>query len=448
MAQKTIALHAGWILPIVPENVCLKNHTLVIKGNIIDNILPTSEWKSNNSTDDIEDVYLEDNVLIPGLINCHTHAAMALFANCADDNSLHDWLHGTIWPLENQLLSGEFVRDGTELAVAEMLLTGTTCFNDMYFFGDETARVCIEAGIRSTIGMTIIEFSSNWGSSAEEYLRKGQAIHDKFKAHPLINTAFAPHAIYSVSNSILEKVAILAEELDVQIHMHINESDDEVTNSLKETGETPIQRLNKLNMLNDRLVAVHMVNTSEKEIELISKRGVNVVHCPSSNLKLGCGIMPLHKFSNKQVNVSVGTDGSASNNSLNMLSEIKLTSLLTKGISKDGQTLNSFQALEMATINAAKALGLANQIGSLEKNKYADIVAINANKIGSIPIYKPENQLVSRGGDNTVADVWVNGKRLVKQGKVLTLDIKNIKRKTGVWEKFVKEILESNSLRT
>ena len=166
MIQKKVALHADWIIPIVPENVCLENHTLVIKGSIIDNVLPTNEWKLNNQNDKTENVFLKDTILIPGLINSHTHAAMALFANCADDNSLYDWLHKKIWPLENQLLSSKFVRDGTELAVAEMLLTGTTCFNDMYFFGDETARVCIEAGIRSTIGMTIIEFSSNWGSSA------------------------------------------------------------------------------------------------------------------------------------------------------------------------------------------------------------------------------------------------------------------------------------------
>ncbi|MEC8147316.1 MAG: TRZ/ATZ family hydrolase [Pseudomonadota bacterium] len=442
MASQTLALHADWIVPIVPANVCLENHTLVIQGNIIKNILPTSDWNSIKPRNDVEELFLKDKILIPGLINSHTHAAMALFANCADDTSFQSWLFDHIWPLEKQLLCAEFVRDGSELAVAEMLLSGTTCFNDMYFFGEETARVCIEAGLRSTIGMTVINFPSNWGSSAEEYLRKGQAIHDKFKNHPLISTAFAPHAIYSVSNSILSKVAVLAEELDVQIHMHLNESTGEISNSIKETGKTPIQRLAELGILSDRLVAVHMVETSDQDIELINGKGVNIVHCPTSNLKLGCGIAPLAKFLNNNLNISIGTDGSASNNSLNMLSEVKLASLLAKGTAKDGRILNSFDALEMITINAAKSLGLDNQIGSLEKNKLADIVAIGTNGICSTPLFKPENQLISRGGQNKVTDVWVNGKRVVENEKILTLDVQNIIRKTKRWENSIKKLFE------
>ncbi|OUU75018.1 MAG: hypothetical protein CBC29_05035 [Methylococcaceae bacterium TMED69] len=439
MAHKNIVLHADWIVPIVPANVCLQDHTLVIRENIIDDILPTSQWNPKNYEDQIEEIQLKDKILIPGLINSHTHAAMSLFANYADDVSLKDWLFDYIWPIENRLLSSNFVRDGTELAVAEMLLTGTTCFNDMYFFGEETARACIDAGIRSTIGMTIIDFSSNYGSSAEEYLRKGQIIHDKFKNHPLITTAFAPHAIYSVSESMLSKIAILAEELDVQIHMHINESNPEISKSLEETGNTPLQRLDRLNILTERLMAVHMVETREEDLEVLDSKGVNVVHCPTSNLKLGCGIMPLHKFKERGINICIGTDGSASNNSLNILSEVKLASLLAKGITKNGSILNAFEALEMATINAAKALGLSNQIGSLEKKKYADIVAISVNGIGSSPLFSPENQLVSKGGQNKVTDVWVNGKRLVKNCELVTLDIQSILNKAKLWESIVKE---------
>ena len=208
MAHKNIALHADWIVPIVPANVCLQDYTLVISENIIENILPTSHWNPEEYKGQIEEIQLKNKILIPGLINSHTHAAMSLLANYADDVSLDDWLFNYIWPIENKLLSNKFVKDGTELAVAEMLLSGTTCFNDMYFFGEETARVCIDAGIRSNIGMTIIDFPSNYGSSAEEYLRKGQTMHDKFKNHPLITTAFAPHAIYSVSESMLSKIAV------------------------------------------------------------------------------------------------------------------------------------------------------------------------------------------------------------------------------------------------
>lgn len=439
MAHKNIALHADWIVPIVPANVCQKDHTLVIRENIIDNILPTCHWNPKDYEDHVEEIRLKDKILIPGLINSHTHAAMSLFANYADDVSLNDWLFNYIWPLEKQLLNSKFVKDGTELAVAEMLLTGTTCFNDMYFFGEETARACIDAGIRSTIGMTIIDFSSNYGSSAEEYLRKGQIIHDKFKSHPLITTAFAPHAIYSVSESVLSKIAILAEELDVQIHMHINESNHEISKSLEETGKTPIQRLNKLNLLTERLIAVHMIETRKEDLEVLAGNGVNVVHCPTSNLKLGCGIMPLNEFKEKGINICIGTDGSASNNSLDILSEIKLASLLAKGKAKNGKIVNAFEALEMATINAAKALGLSNQIGSLEKNKYADIVAIKTNEIGSSPLFSPENQLVSRGGQNKVTDVWVNGKRLVRNCELVTLDTQNILNKAKFWEHIVKE---------
>ena len=439
MAHKNIALHADWIVPIVPANVCLQDHTLVIRENIINNVLPTSQWDPKDYGNQVEEIQLKDRILIPGLINSHTHAAMSLFANYADDVSLKDWLFNYIWPIENQLLNSKFVRDGTQLAIAEMLLSGTTCFNDMYFFGEETARACIDAGIRSTIGMTIIDFSSNYGSSAEEYLRKGQIIHDKFKSHPLITTAFAPHAIYSVSESMLSKIAILAEELDVQIHMHVNESNEEISRSREETGKTPLQRLNKLNILNERLMAVHMVETQEEELEVLASKGVNIVHCPTSNLKLGCGIMPLHKFKEKGINICIGTDGSASNNSLSILSEIKIASLLAKGKEKNGSILNAFEALELATINAAKALGLSNQIGSLEKKKYADVVAVSANDIGSSPLFSPENQLVSKGGQNKVTDVWVNGKRLVKDCELITLDIRNILNKAKLWESIIKE---------
>ena len=439
MAHKNIALHADWIVPIVPANVCLKDHTLVINENIIENILPTAHWNPKEHEGKVEEIQLKDKILIPGLINSHTHAAMSLLANYADDVSFNDWLFSYIWPIENKLLSNKFVKDGTELAVAEMLLGGTTCFNDMYFFAEETARVCIDAGIRGNIGMTIIDFPSNYGSSAEEYLRKGQTMHDKFKSHPLITTAFAPHAIYSVSESMLSKIAILAEELDVQIHMHINESNQEISKSLEETGKTPLQRLEKLNILTERLMAVHMVESKEEDLKILARQGVNVVHCPTSNLKLGCGIMPLQKLKENEINICIGTDGSASNNSLNMLSEVKLASLLTKGLAKNGSISNAFEALEMATINAAKALGQANQIGSLEKNKYADIVAISVNNIGSSPLFNPESQLISKGGQNKVTDVWVHGKRLVKNCELTTLDVSNIINKAKLWENLIKD---------
>lgn len=422
------AIHASWIVPVVPSGVVLRDHTIVIENSEIVALLPTNDWRADG--DEIE---CRGHVLIPGLINAHTHAAMSLFRGMADDRALQIWLEEHVWPAEARFMGREFVREGTRLAAAEMLLSGTTCFNDMYFFGDETAAAALEAGIRAVIGMVVIGFPSAWAADTDEYFRKGQAIHDQYRAHPMITTTFSPHAPYTVDDDALRRIATLAHELDVPVQIHLHETAAEVSDSQRDHGERPLERLKRLGLLTPQLIAVHMTQLNGTEIESLAASGVNVAHCPESNLKLASGYCPVAALRDAGVNVALGTDGAASNNDHDMLGEMKTAALIAKTVAADARALPAAAVLEMATLNGARALGQEHALGSLEPGKQADLVAINLNTPANQPVYDPISQIVYSAGRGDVTHVWVGGKQVVANGVLATLDLDSVLSSAKNW---------------
>ncbi len=419
-------LHARWIIPVEGEKTCLEQHSIAIHEERIMEVLPTDKAKQRYSAQ-TENNYSQ-HALMPGLVNAHTHAAMSLFRGLADDLALMDWLQNHIWPAESKWVNEKFVQLGTELAIAEMLRGGTTCFNDMYFFPDVAARVASKAGIRATVGLIALDFPTVWARDADEYIDKGLEVHDIYRNDELINTAFAPHSPYTVSDGPLEKIRMLADELDMPIHMHVHETAQEVNESVKNTGKRPFKRLADLGLVSPYLVAVHMTQLEAEEIEQLAASGSHVVHCPESNLKLASGFCPLGKLFDASINVALGTDGAASNNDLDMFSEMRTAALLAKAVSGDATLVPAQQALQMATLNGAKALGLDKKTGSLIAGKFADIIAVNFDTIETTPVYDPISHLVYCCGREQVSDVWIAGKHVMKQRTLTTLDTEKIKR--------------------
>jgi len=430
-------LHARWLIPVEPDNAVYEHHSLAIKDGRIRAVLPTEAARGRYQAE--VEMDLAEHALIPGLINAHTHAAMSLFRGLADDLPLMEWLNNHIWPAEGTWVNPEFARDGTQLAMAEMLKGGVTCFNDMYFFPDETAQAAADAGMRAMVGMILIDFPTAWANDAEEYLRKGLELHDRFRNHPLIATAFAPHAPYTVSNGPLERVRVLAEELDVPIHMHIHETAAEIQQELERHGTRPLQRLEQLGLATPHLVGVHMTQLTDGEIAAYALSGAHVVHCPESNLKLASGFCPVQKLIQAGINVALGTDGAASNNDLDMFAEMRTAALLAKAVAQDASAVPAAQALRMATLNGARALGLEEETGSLLPGKAADITAVNLGGIETQPLYHPISHLVYAGGRHHVSDVWVAGRHLVKDGLLTSLDEQEILSKARSWQQKIKK---------
>lgn len=424
-------INARWVIPVKPESVVLEHHSVVVQHGKILEVLPTADARRRYRADRVCE--LPRHALIPGLVNAHTHAAMSLFRGLADDLPLMEWLQQHIWPAEGKWVGAEFVRDGTELAIAEMIKSGTTCFNDMYFFADETARAAHGAGMRACVGLIMIDFPSAWAQTADEYLQKGLKLHDEWRNDELIVTAFAPHAPYTVSDGPFEKIRTLADELDIPIHMHVHETQHEVEEAVAKLEMRPLERLAKLGLLTPRLLAVHMTQLLPGEIDVVAENNVNVIHCPESNLKLASGFCPVHQLLEKGINVAIGTDGAASNNDLDMLDELRMTALLAKGVARDAVAVPAHTALHMATLNGAKALGLDDRIGSIAPGKRADLAAIDLSAITSQPVYDPISQIVYTAGREQVTDVWVNGKPLLQDRQLTTLDEAAIVEKAGRW---------------
>jgi 5-methylthioadenosine/S-adenosylhomocysteine deaminase len=349
------------------------------------------------------------------------------------------WLNDHIWPAESRWISEEFIHDGTQLAIAEMLLGGTTCFNDMYFFPDVSGRVADSAGIRAVLGLIAIDFPSVWAGDGDEYLHKGLEVHDQFRNYPLIHTAFAPHAPYSVADPVLQRIRVLADELEIPVHIHLHETRDEILHSLQHHECRPMARLQRLGLLSPSLMAVHMTHLEDKEIDAFAASGAHVVHCPESNLKLASGFCPVHRLLRAGVNLALGTDGAASNNDLDMFSEMRTAALLAKGVAEDASALPAAKALSMATINGARALGVEQETGSLEVGKSADLVAVCLEQVQSQPLYHPISQLVYSCGRNQVAHVWVAGRQLVSDGGLTTLDSERLLRRADHWRQRIAE---------
>jgi 5-methylthioadenosine/S-adenosylhomocysteine deaminase len=418
--QTELLIHADWVLPVDAADSTLEKHSLAIADGRIAALLPRAEAEAQIEAARTLD--LPGHVLTPGLINAHTHSPMSLLRGLADDLPLMTWLHEHIWPAEGRWVDQEFVADGTRLAVLEMLRGGITCFNDMYFHGEVTARVCAEAGMRVLAGMIVVDFPTRYAGGADEYLRRGLDLHEHYRDHPLVRPAFAPHSTYAVSEAPLSRVRILADELEVQVHIHLHETRDEITQVLRAHGERPVARLDRLGLLGPQLVAVHMTQLEAAEIGRLAETGVHVVHCPESNLKLASGFCPVADLLAAGVNVALGTDGAASNNDLNLLGEMRTAALLAKGVAGRANAVPAEQALRMATRNGAKALGLEDETGSLEVGKAADVVAVDLSDPHTQPLYHPCSQLVYAASSHQVRHVWIRGRQVLRNGAPLTLD--------------------------
>lgn len=424
-------IEARWVLPLEPAHGVLPDHAVVIDGGRIVALLPAAEARAKYRPRN--HVVLGEHALMPGLVNLHTHAAMTLMRGLADDLALMDWLNHHIWPAEMRHVSEEFVYDGTRLACAEMLRGGVTCFNDMYFFPRAAARATLDSHMRAAIGMIVVEFPSPYGSDAQDYLNKGLALRDELNNEPLLKFCFAPHAPYTVSDKTFKQIATLIGELDLPVHMHIHETRHEIEQSLKQHNMRPLARLSALGLLGPGLIAVHAIHLERGEIELLAQHGCHVAHCPSSNLKLASGFAPVGALLAAGVNVGLGTDGAASNNRLDLFAEMRLAALLAKAVSDDATALPAWQALELATIRPARALGLDSVIGTLQPGKYADITAVRLSGAELAPCYDPQSHLVYAAGREHVSHVWVNGELVVDNGNLTTIDSSEVQARAAFW---------------
>lgn len=433
MNHRHFILLADWVFTVNPGFEVLRDCAVVVEDNRIQTLCGADEIEQLPCYQQAEIIELPNCVLMPGLINSHTHASMSLFRGIGDDLPLMEWLQNHIWPAESQWVDAEFITDGFELAAAEMIRSGTTCFNDMYFYPDVVARNAQQLGIRCVAGLIVLDFPSVWAKDADEYLHKALAVHDEIREFPLVTSAFAPHAPYTVADAALEKIAMYSSELDIPVHMHIHETASEVADAQSNTGMRPLQRLDQLNLLSPNLLAVHMTELNEFEIDRIAESGVNIVHCPESNLKLASGICPVTRLLDKGVNICLGTDGAASNNDLDLLGEMRSAALLAKGISADAAACSARQTIEMATINGARALGLGSQIGSIEAGKFADLIAINLSDLNTQPLYDPVAQVVYAANSRQVSHVWIDGVAQLVNYEFCKIDSAAICRKAASW---------------
>lgn len=432
MENIDLLVTARWILPIAPENCALEKYALAIQGDRIIDLLPLEKAQQQYYAENY--LELKNHAIMPGLVNSHTHVAMNLFRGLADDLALMDWLQNYIWPAEKEIINAQSVADGTRLAIAEMLRGGTTCFNDHYFFHDTIAATAAEEGMRAAVGLLIFNIPTQWTKNEKEAIARAKATLEKKSNLPGIKWILAPSHPFTVSDEALLEIKALAEQYDLPIHMHVHETVDEIEQSIKDYGMRPLERLHRLGLLSNRFIAVHMTQLTPEEIELVRKTKTNVVHCPESNLKLASGFAPISRLVNAGVNVALGTDGAASNNDLDMFGEMRTAAFLAKGVSGNPTSLPAEQALEIATLNGAKALGWAKEIGSLEPGKAADFIAVDLSSYLTQPIYNPFSHIVYALNRLQVSDVWIRGKRLLKDGHFTQLDIDATLQQAARWQ--------------
>ncbi len=424
---------AGWCVPIEPANHVLSDHAVAVNDGKIVDILPVSEARQRYEAGAVVD--RPDHVLLPGFVNAHTHAAMSLLRGIADDMPLERWLEEGVWPVEFRCMSTEMVRDGTRLAIAEMLMSGCTCFSDQYFYPEIIAETAVDLNMRAMVGTPVIDFKTAWSNNASECLSKGaDLVHDAYADHPLVSSCFVPHSTATVSDEAFTELRVVADQLDRRVQIHLHESAQEIENELKSNGKRPIERLQDLGLVNASLMAVHAVHVTEEEISLFADAGVVVAHCPRSNLKLANGIAPVAAFREAGITVALGTDSAASNNVMDMLGETRTASLLAKARAGDAAALPAAEALRMATLDGAQALGLADSIGSIEKGKWADLACIDLRHINSQPVFDPVSQIVYTVHPNQVSDVWVAGKHQVENGTLNHIDVDDLLQRTAEWQ--------------
>jgi 5-methylthioadenosine/S-adenosylhomocysteine deaminase len=415
-----LLIEAGFVIPVEPHGVVLEHHAVAVRDGVIIAVLPIAEARARFSA--AETGSRPDGALIPGLVNAHVHNPMTLLRGVADDLPLMQWLQGHIWPLEAQLIGPEFVADGVTLAIAEMLRGGTTCCNENYFFPDVQAATYQRHGFRARVGLPVIDFPSSWARSDDEYFDRATEVHDQWRKDPLVATAFAPHAPYTVSDANFERIRMLSDQLDLPVHCHVHETAHEVAESQEKYGQRPLARLDRLGLVNDRLIAVHMTQLTEAEIALCAERGVSVAHCAESNLKLASGFCPAARLQRAGVNLAIGTDGAASNNDLDMFGEMRTAALLAKAVADDASALDAATALRAATLGGARALAFDHLVGSIEPGKQADLACIDLAQVETQPLHQVISQLVYACGRQQVTDCWIAGQHKLSERQLVDMD--------------------------
>jgi 5-methylthioadenosine/S-adenosylhomocysteine deaminase len=427
-----LVIAARWVIPVEPDGAALPDHSVVVDAGRIVALLDSAT--AAERFDPVRRVTLDEHVLIPGLVNLHTHAAMTLMRGLADDRPLMTWLRDHIWPAEARHVSPEFVYDGTLAACAEMLRGGVTCANDMYFFPESAARAFLDAGMRASLGLIAVEFPSAYAADAEDYLAKGLALRDRLAGESRLSFCMAPHAPYTVGDATFRRIATLAEELDVPVHVHVGETAGETQESVAQHGCRPLERLDRLGLLNERLIAVHAVHLLPQEIAALARAGASVAHCPSSNLKLASGFAPVPALLAGGVNLGLGTDGAASNNRLDLFQEMRTAALLAKNVAGDATALPAVQALRLATLGGARALGLDAAIGSIAPGKRADLAAVTLGTVETQPCFDPFSHLVYACGREHVTHVWVDGAPVVADRDLVRVDSRDLEKRQSLWQ--------------
>lgn len=437
MQTVDLIVHASWVVPVNEQRDVLADHAIVVDQGKILAVMPSAEVADKYHSQTIQT--LTGRAIIPGLINSHGHAAMTLFRGMADDLPLMTWLNDHIWPAEGKWVSGEFVHDGTQIAIAEMLRSGTTTYSDNYFFPEDAIKAILPTKMRAQLNFAILDFPNNWATGPDDALAKGTELVKQYQSDAQIRVIYGPHAPYTVSDEPLLKIKELAERHNVGIQMHIHETQGEVDDAVKASGERPIARLHRLGLLSPRMQAVHMTAMNDEDIRMCAETGTHIIHNPESNLKLASGFCPVDKLQKAGVNVALGTDGAASNNDLDMLGEMRTAAQLAKAVAMNAEALPAYEALAVATINGAKAMARADELGSLEVGKLADMVAIDLSDIESAPIYDPVSHIVYATSRQQVQHVWIGGEQVVDNRELTTMDRQALIAKAGEWRNKIEE---------
>jgi len=421
-----------WCIPVEPAETVLLEHAVIVTNGMITDLLPRQQAEERYQPSSV--IERPNHVLIPGLVNAHTHAAMTLLRGFADDLALESWLRNGIWPAEKRWVSAEMVRDGTELAVAEMISAGVTCFSDQYFFPEIVAETAINRGMRAMVGTPVIDLPTSWARNFDDYLQKGaDLVHDAFAEHPLITSCFVPHSTAALSDEAFTDLRVMADQLDVRIQIHLHETTAEIEAALQETGKRPFERLLELGLVNSSLLAVHAVHLTDGEVGRCADAGVAIAHCPRSNLKLASGIAPIAKYQAAGIKLGLGTDGAASNNVLDIIGEMRLAALLAKVAADDAAAVSAHEALRLGTLGGARVLGLERSIGTIEIDKSADLACFDLEHLNSQPIYDVTSQLVYATNANQATDVWIAGRHQLDHGELVNFDIDGLLARSDEW---------------
>ena len=426
-----LRINPRWIIPVQPAGTVLEDHAVLIQGDRIAAVVSNREADERYRAK--ETIDLPDHVVLPGLINMHGHAAMSLFRGMADDLPLMTWLNDHIWPAEGQFVDASFIATGTQLAMAEMLRTGTTTFSDMYFFPEVTAQMAHDAGMRAQICFPLLDFPTAWGSGPDEYFDKGRAIIEQWRDDSRIMPAIGPHAPYTVSDGPLETARALADETGARIQIHLHETAFEVAEALKQNGHRPLQRMESVGLLGPDTQCVHMTQIDDSDIQILTRTGSHIVHCPESNLKLASGLCPVQRLTGAGINVTLGTDGAASNNDHDMFGEMNTAAMIGKVVADDAAAVTAHQAIAMATLNGARSLGREDELGSLEAGKLADLIAVDLGDPFLQPVYDPASHLVYSNHGRQVSHSWIGGIPQVQDGQLTRIDVPDLMLRVREW---------------